>query len=149
MQNAQKVYRGGGGEVAFVQTSGKLVFSGDSFSPTRGYLYLADVWGHFLIATNGGQERKQVLLAGLQRQAPTTTVRPQNKSTAKGLKTPRLKEQKDSVCGYKLKCLSIGLSLGNTMLDSETEHWKTDGVYNLYNSTNGITLNALSFKYST
>lgn len=113
---------GGGGGVAFVQTSGKLVFSGDSFSPTRGYLYLADVWGHFLIATNGGQERKQVLLAGLQRQAPTTTVRPQNKSTAKGLKTPRLKEQKDSVCGYKLKCLSIGLSLGNTMLDSETEH---------------------------
>lgn len=122
MQNAQKVYCVWGGKVAFVQTSGKLVFSGDSFSPTRGYLYLADVWGHFLIATNGGQERKQVLLAGLQRQAPTTTVRPQNESTAKGLKTPRLKEQKDSVCGYKFKCLSIGLSLGNTMLDSETEH---------------------------
>lgn len=51
------------------------------------------------------------LFAVLQRQAPTTTVRPQNESTAKGLKKkkPRLKEREDRVCSYKLKCRSIGL----------------------------------------
>lgn len=38
----------------------------------------------------------------------------------------------------------LAFSLGNTMLDSETEHQKTDGVYYLYNSTNDITLNILS-----
>lgn len=59
----------------------------------------------------GDKKGDKWLLAVLQRQAPTTTVRPQNESTAKGLKTPRLKERKDSVYSYKLKCLSIGLFL--------------------------------------
>lgn len=42
----------------------------------------------------------------------------------------------------------LAFSLGNTMLDSETERRKTDGVYYLYNSTNDITSNILSLQYS-
>lgn len=45
----------------------------------------------------GDKKGGKWLLAVPQRQAPTI-VRPQNISTAKGLKTPRLKDQKDSVC---------------------------------------------------
>lgn len=64
----------------------------------------------------GDKKGDKWLFAVLQRQAPTTTVRPQNESTAKGLKKkkkkkPRLKEREDRVCSYKLKCLSIGLFL--------------------------------------
>ena len=59
----------------------------------------------------GDKKGGKWLLAVSQRQAPTAIARPQNVSTAKGLKTPRLKEQKDSVCSYKLKCLSTGLFL--------------------------------------
>lgn len=32
----------------------QTIFGGHRFPPTRNYSYPADVWGHFLIATNGG-----------------------------------------------------------------------------------------------
>lgn len=86
MQNAQKVYCVGKKKVAFVQTSGKLLFSGDSFSPTRGYLYLADVWGHFLIATNGGQERRQVAVCSTAEASPNNNCQTPKRINSKGVK---------------------------------------------------------------
>lgn len=73
-------------KVAFVQTLGKLVFRGDSFSPTRGYLYLADVWGHFLIATHGGQERRQAAACSTTEASPNSNCQTPKRINSKGVK---------------------------------------------------------------
>lgn len=63
--------------------------------------------------------------------SPNNNCQTPKRINSKGVKKKnRLKEQKDSVCRYKLKCLSTGLFL--------RKH------YYLYNSTNDITLNTLS-----
>lgn len=77
--------------MAFVQTSGKLVFRGDSFSPTRGYLYLADVWGHLLIGTNGGQERRQVAACSTAETSPNSNCQTPKCINSKGVKNPQTK----------------------------------------------------------
>lgn len=75
--------------MAFVQTLGKLVFRGDSFSPIRGYLYLADVSGHFLIATNGGQERRQVAACSTAGASPNSNCQTLKRIDNKGVKNPQ------------------------------------------------------------